>query len=178
MSNASTTPLLTDQALLIALANTGHDGPDELADAVAFGRWWVRLEQEPATDAEGPGLDAVRAARDLIRALTLRNNGVEADLEAGALGRLPLHLVLDGGPDLAATGVPDLGGVVAARAVAALLRTAGRPDWGRLKGCPGPDCGWVFADRSRNGSRRWCQMSECGNRAKGAAFRERNRSSS
>src|SRR3954466_7919663 len=107
MSNASTTPLLTDQALLIALANTGHDGPDELADAVAFGRWWVRLEQEPATDAEGPGLDAVRAARDLIRALTLRNNGVEADLEAGALGRLPLHLVLDGGPDLAATGVPD-----------------------------------------------------------------------
>ncbi len=72
--------------------------------------------------------------------------------------------------------VTDLGRVVAARAAAALLRTAGGPGWKRLKACPGPDCGWVFADRSRNGSRRWCQMSECGNRAKGAAFRERARS--
>ncbi len=27
-------------------------------------------------------------------------------------------------------------------------------------------CGWLFVDRSRNRSRRWCSMKDCGNRAK------------
>lgn len=36
----------------------------------------------------------------------------------------------------------------------------------RLKTCPGEGCGWLFLDTSRNGSRRWCEMQLCGNRAK------------
>lgn len=28
------------------------------------------------------------------------------------------------------------------------------------------NCGWLFLDRSRNGSRLWCDMAVCGNRAK------------
>src|SRR5919197_5040153 len=35
----------------------------------------------------------------------------------------------------------------------------------RIKRCPDP-CGWLFLDVTRNGSRRWCSMSECGNQAK------------
>jgi predicted RNA-binding Zn ribbon-like protein len=27
-------------------------------------------------------------------------------------------------------------------------------------------CGWLFLDESRAGTRRWCSMGECGNRAK------------
>jgi len=27
-------------------------------------------------------------------------------------------------------------------------------------------CGWLFLDTSRNGSRRWCDINDCGNRAK------------
>ncbi len=27
-------------------------------------------------------------------------------------------------------------------------------------------CGWLFLDRSKNSSRRWCDMKDCGNRAK------------
>jgi predicted RNA-binding Zn ribbon-like protein len=27
-------------------------------------------------------------------------------------------------------------------------------------------CGWLFMDDSKNGSRRWCSMQSCGNRAK------------
>jgi predicted RNA-binding Zn ribbon-like protein len=35
-------------------------------------------------------------------------------------------------------------------------------------------CGWLFVDRSRNRSRRWCSMDDCGNRAKaGRHFRRR-----
>lgn len=30
----------------------------------------------------------------------------------------------------------------------------------------GGACGWLFVDESRNGSRRWCSMKDCGNRAK------------
>jgi predicted RNA-binding Zn ribbon-like protein len=36
----------------------------------------------------------------------------------------------------------------------------------RLKVCAGAGCGWLFLDDSRNRSRRWCSMSDCGNRAK------------
>ena len=32
--------------------------------------------------------------------------------------------------------------------------------------CGGPDCGWMYVDRSRNGLRRWCQMGTCGTREK------------
>jgi predicted RNA-binding Zn ribbon-like protein len=31
-----------------------------------------------------------------------------------------------------------------------------------LRVCAGPDCGWMFVDRSRNGLRRWCEMRTCG----------------
>jgi predicted RNA-binding Zn ribbon-like protein len=49
-------------------------------------------------------------------------------------------------------------------------------EWDRLKVCPADDCLWAFYDRSRNRSRTWCEMSECGNRAKVRAFRERRSS--
>ena len=48
--------------------------------------------------------------------------------------------------------------------------------WSRLKACPGPHCGWVFYDGSRNRSRQWCSMQICGNRVKGREFRARQRS--
>jgi predicted RNA-binding Zn ribbon-like protein len=35
-----------------------------------------------------------------------------------------------------------------------------------LRVCAGPDCGWMYVDRSRNGLRRWCQMETCGTREK------------
>ena len=47
-------------------------------------------------------------------------------------------------------------------------------EWSRLKVCPADDCLWAFYDRSRNRSRTWCRMEECGNRAKVKAFRERH----
>lgn len=43
----------------------------------------------------------------------------------------------------------------------------------RLRVCPGPDCGWVYVDRSRNGMRRWCEMSTCGTDEKTRRRRER-----
>jgi predicted RNA-binding Zn ribbon-like protein len=36
----------------------------------------------------------------------------------------------------------------------------------QIRICGGPDCGWMYVDRSRNGLRRWCQMATCGTREK------------
>lgn len=47
---------------------------------------------------------------------------------------------------------------------AADLLTTGKLD--RVKQCPFPHCGWLFVDLSKNKSRRWCEMSVCGNRTK------------
>jgi predicted RNA-binding Zn ribbon-like protein len=41
----------------------------------------------------------------------------------------------------------------------------------RLKQCPPDDCHWLFIDRTKNASRRWCDMGTCGNRAKKMAHR-------
>ena len=36
----------------------------------------------------------------------------------------------------------------------------------RLRCCANEQCGWLFLDDSKSGTRRWCMMSACGNRAK------------
>jgi len=45
----------------------------------------------------------------------------------------------------------------------------------RIRVCAGPDCGWVYVDRSRNRLRRWCQMKTCGTAAKTRRRRRRQR---
>jgi predicted RNA-binding Zn ribbon-like protein len=45
----------------------------------------------------------------------------------------------------------------------------------RLRECASDTCAWVFIDRTKNHSRRWCDMAGCGNRAKGRAFRARQK---
>lgn len=49
------------------------------------------------------------------------------------------------------------------------------PDCDRLRECAGVGCGWVFLDFSRNRSRRWCDMKDCGNRAKAHRHYDRKR---
>ncbi|MEN8375277.1 MAG: ABATE domain-containing protein [Gemmatimonadota bacterium] len=48
----------------------------------------------------------------------------------------------------------------------------------RVKLCAGHECGFLYADTSRNRSRRWCDMADCGNRAKVRRFRARSRADS
>jgi len=56
---------------------------------------------------------------------------------------------------------------------AAGLLTAGALT--KLRQCGGADCGWLFLDTSRNHRRQWCDMRDCGNRAKVRRFREKQR---
>lgn len=59
-----------------------------------------------------------------------------------------------------------------ARSAAELLTSA---HLSAVRECPGAGCGWLFLDLSRNRSRRWCAMSDCGNREKARRHYQRLR---
>ena len=46
---------------------------------------------------------------------------------------------------------------------------------GRVRECASDECTMLFVDESRNGSRRWCDMNECGNRMKARRHYARTR---
>ena len=56
---------------------------------------------------------------------------------------------------------------------AADLLTSGNLD--RVSQCGDDECGWLFIDTSKNHSRRWCDMNDCGNRAKARRYYSRIR---
>ena len=64
-----------------------------------------------------------------------------------------------------------IGWPVADSAVALL----GADELARVKKCRAEDCNWLFVDSSRNRSRRWCDMADCGNRAKVRRYYRRQR---
>jgi predicted RNA-binding Zn ribbon-like protein len=60
-------------------------------------------------------------------------------------------------------------GPIAEAAVSLMIQQ----DSSRIKQCKGSCCGWLFFDATKNNSRRWCEMSICGNRSKIKALRAR-----
>jgi len=48
----------------------------------------------------------------------------------------------------------------------------------KVRDCANTDCGWLFVDASRIGNRRWCDMKECGSRAKARRYYQRKRKNS
>lgn len=56
------------------------------------------------------------------------------------------------------------GGALPLQSMTAISALSLLPRAERIRICG--NCGWLFLDRSRNGSRVWCDMSVCGNRQK------------
>lgn len=44
---------------------------------------------------------------------------------------------------------------------------------GKVRQCDGEECGWLFLDLTKNHSRRWCDMDDCGSRAKAKRYYRR-----
>ncbi|HVI89205.1 MAG TPA: ABATE domain-containing protein [Dongiaceae bacterium] len=57
----------------------------------------------------------------------------------------------------------------------AMARLVCTEDFTQVKACEGPACTLLFADHTRGHARRWCSMALCGNRAKQAAHRHRQK---
>jgi predicted RNA-binding Zn ribbon-like protein len=155
---------------------------DDIATPAALAAWLRSrdLLHDGAVVDAGSFVRA-RALRQVLRAFASRNergSTSDEDLRAEFVtlaSELPLRFALGerGGLRLAPAdrGVNGALAEILSRVFAA--QTSG--EWRRLKSCPGPHCGWLFYDASRNASSRWCSMSICGNRTKTAAYRRRRR---
>jgi predicted RNA-binding Zn ribbon-like protein len=161
------------------LANTVGDDrvPDPLEDYAEFAAWAARIGAIDESVARRPAeaeraLDEARALRAAIDAV-FRAIATGSSPPASALAHLVrragaaverAHLA---GRDLAWDG-DDPERPLWPIAVSALdLLRDGPLD--RLKACE--DCPWLFLDSSRNHSRRWCSMADCGARAKMRRYR-------
>lgn len=49
------------------------------------------------------------------------------------------------------------------------------PQAQRVRECGNHECGWLFLDFSKNHSRKWCDMSDCGNLAKARRYYARQK---
>ena len=167
--------------LVQAFVNTVdlQDGPEELIDPNTLKGWLVanRLLEtsQPVDDAD---LKHAIALREAIRGMIAANSGIPiypvdvATLNhAATASGLHMRFGTDGKPRLepAATGAVGAMG----RLVATLYSAMEDEDWTRLKLCGSQSCRWVFFDRSKNHSSRWCTMASCGNREKARRFRSR-----
>ena len=91
------------------------------------------------------------------------------------VGRLTVDHVTDldvAALELAGGGIDEPVSLGAAVAWSALTLLSGA-ETRRLRICG--NCGWLFVDRSRNGSRVWCDMAVCGNRRKAQRHYHRSR---
>jgi predicted RNA-binding Zn ribbon-like protein len=155
-----------------------ENGIEELTDPAGLHEVLTRIG---ALDTDAPALgpaDLRRAlaVREALRKLLHVNVGLPADRAAlelldrtGSTGGLSVRFGRDGTPSLTADGSTLDGALGRILAVAYTAMVAG--NWTRLKACPRDVCGWIFYDRSRNSSSRWCAMSVCGNRTKTKRFR-------
>jgi predicted RNA-binding Zn ribbon-like protein len=60
------------------------------------------------------------------------------------------------------------------RVVVAAVELLTSPRRERISTCQADDCVWLFLDTSKNHSRRWCDMNQCGNRVKARRFYRRH----
>jgi predicted RNA-binding Zn ribbon-like protein len=145
----------------------------DLADWIAQARL---LDSPPAVSQRD--LAAAKQLREalfrLITALTERAPLPEAD-------RLLVNRFAAAVPpalSVTADGRVRRGGEVAS-ALAVLARAGiqlfDQPDQQLVRWCADASCTRPFIDRSRGHRRRWCGMAGCGDRAKAAAYRQRQR---
>jgi predicted RNA-binding Zn ribbon-like protein len=153
---------------------------EELVSPRALEEVLVRIGALP--EGEGPLHDAdlhvALDTREALRSLALANSGVPLDPSAPpALERTAraAHFTVRFAREGRARLVPTATGLDGAlgRVLAVVHEAMTDGSWSRLKGCPRDVCHWVFYDRSRNGSGKWCAMSVCGNRTNTRAYRLR-----
>jgi predicted RNA-binding Zn ribbon-like protein len=153
-------------------------GEDFIATPATLAEWAGRVGLGPVGPvgraAHGAALEIREATYEVLTSGSPAAAAVLQQHWAEAAGRA--RLVPDGPGarlDIGASGamaIPD-------RLAEAAIDLLTRADLSRLKACPQDrgGCGWLFLDRSRNGSRQWCTMEDCGTHAKSRRLTEKRR---
>ncbi len=166
------------------LAHTGGDGPyavfELLHEAADVSRWLGVITGLDGIQATGADVGQARALRRAV--WNAAHDAIQArppaDADRTAINRAaaPPPPV----PLLEASGTATVRRpLMSAQVLALLARDAvdlfASPLASRIRVCAAPDCGLLYLDQSRTGSRLWCSMQRCGTRAKVRTHRERSR---
>jgi len=158
------------------------DQTEELADPEALAAWVRQFGADPDQAVPLPESGQVtdaQAVREAVYALVTsamsgRHVGRAAreQLNRAAAAPVPVPCLGDSGTVTWVTDAP----VTATLSLVArdALDLATSPALlARVRPCASPTCGALFLDHSRPGTRRWCSMDTCGNRAKKAGLKAR-----
>jgi predicted RNA-binding Zn ribbon-like protein len=140
--------------------------------------------------SSAPVLERIRGLREAMHLAVLAQLGEIGWDDAGtrsaldllgrrwaeAIARSRLRPAAVGGPLIREVGTEPAHLIEDRLAEAAVTLLTG-PQAARVRRCPLEQggCGWVFLDRSRNSSRTWCRMADCGNQVKAQRLTERRR---
>jgi predicted RNA-binding Zn ribbon-like protein len=166
--------------LLVDFVNSHdlEDGSDAIAEPDRLSAWVAERTGELIAPPEEEDVARVQALRESLRALLRTHNGGDIDdvrlrplREAAERSRYRTTFSAAGELEIAPAR-SDLTGFEA-RLLLAIERLQAQGAWPRLKACTDEGCQWAFYDTTRNRSRTWCSMEECGNREKTRRYRER-----
>ncbi|MEU3337988.1 CGNR zinc finger domain-containing protein [Streptomyces sp. NPDC006668] len=171
---------LTGEPLALDLLNTrwNSDGvvQDLLVDTDGLALWLEVNGLGSRFPADGATLHHLHQARDALAKAVAAGKPAESAAEAVDAvlghGRIRATLTADGPGEMPEFSDPSWGPAwLAARNYLELLAAA--PD--RIRACAHEACILHFYDTSRNGTRRWCSMAACGNRAKASRHYSRSK---
>lgn len=160
--------LTTDADLISFAAQTGLILPGQISGL----RVYARRHLKSAREAFQRGIALRETLHRAFSAIAQRKPAAAADLQQindAALEALQhRHLMRSNGGyrwEWNSDGASPLDYVLwaVANSAATLLTSK---ELRALRYCEAPDCEWLFLDHSRNRSRRWCDMTSCGNRQK------------
>lgn len=167
--------LALDVANTVVLRGDPDRTFDRFDDAAELPRFAEAASRYRAKELDGQSLTALGASDVRARVVELRES-IDRLFRASAGKKQPCTPDL---PDFltasarslrnappAPSGL-DLGAAIAVSALSLL------PEVTRIRICR--NCRWLFLDRSKNGSRLWCDMAVCGNRQKAKRHYHRRR---
>jgi predicted RNA-binding Zn ribbon-like protein len=157
-------------------------GDRELLGGPAEFATWLRAAELPATPnaVTQDDLERIIVLREAIHELTRARvdqrdpagDAVEMVNDVARTGT-PASLMSPDGRILLAPEASPLEEILAIVARDTVGLFTGRYG-NRIRACIGHDCSLYFVDRSRPGSRRWCAMAACGEKASSATYRQRH----
>jgi hypothetical protein len=152
---SNTISVETHTRLSLLAANAPSSAERALKDSVSF-RDSITLIIEYLANRQPQGISRSLLAQALATFDAARRKAHESEI----LTLTGEYLELQAHPEEEGLDLPWL---ILARDAEKLLCS---DEATRIRICSAEDCGWVFLDGSKNGSRRWCSMQLCGNREK------------
>ncbi len=164
----------------VYLVNTlpGRDGVDTMSTVEDLERYLVVNPYTGRIRRDDAEVDAVRGIRSRLRRLwdVDREGAVplvnEMLRDGQALPRLVIHDGYDWHIHATSDDAP-LATRILVEAAMGFVDVIRSDEYDRVRVCAADDCESVYIDYSRNGSKRYCDTGNCGNRMNVIAYRER-----